>query len=467
MGYKSLNNAFTTLAATLSNVATSMTVNTGQGDRFPVIAGADYTYVTLEDVAGNIEIVKVTARATTSDVFTIERAQDGTTARNWASGDIVELRMIALLMETALAHVDDAAGAHAASAISFTPTGAVSSSTVQAAIAELDADITTLSNAITTTNGNVTTVSNALTAHLVDTSDAHDASAISYAGGTGMSATDVEAAIDELANEKANVAGQTFTGAVAVPDAAYDATTWNGSSEVPTKNAIRDKFESLVTTSIVQNNTSVSVSDAGTDGKITHTVDGVIIGEETDVSRRSTIDGGSTLYPEFRCRAWANFNGSSAGTFAGGASTVTRIAASTTATITTTDPHGLTTGNKVQALSGVAAGDYVVTVTGANTFTITTVATTALSAVAITFAFVLIKGAGNVNSVADIGTGTYFINFTTAMPDANYAPACTALWGVERIGVNVVLDNAAGFEIRTATASVGADSSVVGIVVMR
>lgn len=44
----------------------------------------------------------------------------------------------------------------------------------------------------------------ALAAHTGDTSDAHDASAISYAGGTGLSATDVEAAIDELATEKAN-----------------------------------------------------------------------------------------------------------------------------------------------------------------------------------------------------------------------------------------------------------------------
>ncbi len=45
-----------------------------------------------------------------------------------------------------------------------------------------------------------------LSDHLADTTDAHDASAISYAGGTGMSATDVEAAIDELATEKANAA---------------------------------------------------------------------------------------------------------------------------------------------------------------------------------------------------------------------------------------------------------------------
>ena len=47
-------------------------------------------------------------------------------------------------------------------------------------------------------------LANDLTNHLNDATDAHDASAISYAGGTGMSATDLEAAVDELASEKAN-----------------------------------------------------------------------------------------------------------------------------------------------------------------------------------------------------------------------------------------------------------------------
>jgi len=41
-----------------------------------------------------------------------------------------------------------------------------------------------------------------VTAHLALGTDAHDAAAISYAGGTGISATDVESAIDELATEK-------------------------------------------------------------------------------------------------------------------------------------------------------------------------------------------------------------------------------------------------------------------------
>lgn len=39
--------------------------------------------------------------------------------------------------------------------------------------------------------------------------------------------------------------GGTMTGDLIVPDDAYDATSWNGNNEVPTKNAIRDKIESL------------------------------------------------------------------------------------------------------------------------------------------------------------------------------------------------------------------------------
>lgn len=60
------------------------------------------------------------------------------------------------------------------------------------------------------------TPSQVMASHTGDTSDAHDASAISYAGGAGMSATDVESAIDELANEKANLSGAAFTGDVTV-----------------------------------------------------------------------------------------------------------------------------------------------------------------------------------------------------------------------------------------------------------
>ena len=39
---------------------------------------------------------------------------------------------------------------------------------------------------------------------------------------------------------------------------------------------------------------------------------------------------------------------------------------------------------------------------------------------------VAIRGSGNVSSITDNGTGAYTVNFTTAMPDANY---CTNVTG--------------------------------------
>ena len=72
-------------------------------------------------------------------------------------------------------------------------------------------------------------------------------------------------------------------------------------------------------------------------------------------------------------------------TAAGGLCTVARTAGSTTATITTQFPHKLVTGNTITVLTGVVAGDYVVTVLTDTTFTITTVATTALVLVKFVF----------------------------------------------------------------------------------
>ena len=140
MSYLAKNNAYGQLASGIAAGATSMTLQAGQGDRFPVITNPDYTYVTLEDAAGNREIVKVTARTAASDVMTITRAQEGSVARAWSAGDVAELRMTASLVETAMAHPAQTTGAHAASAIAFTPAGGLASTNVQAALAELDSE---------------------------------------------------------------------------------------------------------------------------------------------------------------------------------------------------------------------------------------------------------------------------------------------------------------------------------------
>ncbi|WP_369551981.1 gp53-like domain-containing protein [Salmonella enterica] len=90
------NNAQTVLAAGISSSATSLTVNTGTGALFPSpSSGVSFFKLTLIDAAtGQLtEIVHVTARS--GDTMTIDRAQEGTTARAWSANDIVANMMTA------------------------------------------------------------------------------------------------------------------------------------------------------------------------------------------------------------------------------------------------------------------------------------------------------------------------------------------------------------------------------------
>lgn len=65
------------------------------------------------------------------------------------------------------------------------------------------------------------------------------------AGGTEASVGSSWDILQFNATAYALLSGATFSGSVAVPDDPYDATGWNGSTNVPTKNAVRDKIESL------------------------------------------------------------------------------------------------------------------------------------------------------------------------------------------------------------------------------
>lgn len=91
-------------------------------------------------------------------------------------------------------------GTVAAADVTYAGSTNLAATNVEAALDELDAEKQVAGSYATATD---------LTNHLGDATDAHDASAISYVGGTGMSATDVEAAVDELATEKANAADLT------------------------------------------------------------------------------------------------------------------------------------------------------------------------------------------------------------------------------------------------------------------
>jgi hypothetical protein len=134
--------------------------------------------------------------------------------------------------------------------------------------------------------------------------------------------------------------------------------------------------------------------------------------------------GYGSIATAYGCRAWVNFDGTSNSANLNGA--YARTSPSTTVTVTAI-AHGLITGNGVYLdfTSGTGAdGEYTVTVTGVDTFTVTTVASTTTSG-AVTLRRNPIKASGNISSIADNATGQYTINFATAMPDANYATTAT------------------------------------------
>lgn len=89
------NNAVAKLASNLLISDVSLTVQAGQGSKFPTVVAPDYFYGYLTDASSNKEIVKVTGHAAGTDVFTLERAQEGTAAQAFSAGDAFDLRLTA------------------------------------------------------------------------------------------------------------------------------------------------------------------------------------------------------------------------------------------------------------------------------------------------------------------------------------------------------------------------------------
>jgi hypothetical protein len=132
------------------------------------------------------------------------------------------------------------------------------------------------------------------------------------------------------------------------------------------------------------------------------------------------LDGAQTgTAPIYGVRAWVNFDGTTAANIGG-----TYVRAATTVTVTTTVDHGLIVGHKVYLdfTSGTAAdGAFVVTgITSSTIFTVTH-GTSGATSGAVTLNRRLIRASGNVANVSLLASGKYAVNFTTALPNANYA----------------------------------------------
>jgi len=98
MPVKIANNAVSTLAASITAAATSISIQSADAGKFPVLAAGDWHPATIIDVSGNMEIVRVTARA--SNVLTVQRAQEATTAKAFAAGSRIDVRLTAAVISS-------------------------------------------------------------------------------------------------------------------------------------------------------------------------------------------------------------------------------------------------------------------------------------------------------------------------------------------------------------------------------
>jgi len=107
MAVRASNNAWGTLSTAMSAETTSLTLQSQQSARFPllVVGGNDWFYITVTDSHGNLEIMKVTA--TQGDQFTVVRAQDNTTAISFDAGAKVQLDVTVAFWTDFLADMDN------------------------------------------------------------------------------------------------------------------------------------------------------------------------------------------------------------------------------------------------------------------------------------------------------------------------------------------------------------------------
>jgi hypothetical protein len=81
-----------------------------------------------------------------------------------------------------------------------------------------------------------------------------------------------------------------------------------------------------------------------------------------------------------------------------------------------------------------------------------------------------IRGSFNVSSITDNGTGTYTVNFTTAMPNANYSAIVTADAG-SGFGNIAKIESAANqvtgsLRVQTTSTSAAQDAAVVCVSIL-
>lgn len=185
------------------------------------------------------------------------------------------------------------------------------------------------------------------------------------------------------------------------------------------------------------------------------------------VGNLSMNAGYGSSAPVYGCRAWVNFDGS---TNANQAATYSQSGTTVTVTLTA---HGYRVGHVIYAdiTSGTAVdGQYTITSAATDTFTYTA-GTSLTTSGNVTLLRNTIRGSGNIHSVTDYGTGRYYVNLFTPLPDTNYAvvtdgaEAPTA--GYHTFGPTVANRGTVAFSVYTSSDTAAADNPSVSIAVFR
>lgn len=98
------NNATSTIVGALGSGTATITVQTGDGAKFPSPSGVDFAILTLTQADAESTWEEVTLTARSGDVLTVTRGTEGA-ASVWSDGDKIELRITAGYLNS-LAYLD-------------------------------------------------------------------------------------------------------------------------------------------------------------------------------------------------------------------------------------------------------------------------------------------------------------------------------------------------------------------------
>lgn len=87
------NNFEVALARPTTTSGTTITIRSGSG--FPTLGANEHVVATIVDAATGLQFEIVTVTAVVGNVLTVQRKQEGTTARAWAAGDMLSIRTTA------------------------------------------------------------------------------------------------------------------------------------------------------------------------------------------------------------------------------------------------------------------------------------------------------------------------------------------------------------------------------------